>query len=322
MKKRITIIEESGAAAEVTEQAVKILSAVGEQYEHHFEIESIAPDGAGHFTPDAKSTIAQSDAVLFSGAATAKTIEEDFRVFAMAQPVTVYHSLHHLSPLKNKYSEGLNLLMYQEPVAAADEKSRRRIVQSAFEQAAARKQKVTFIEHANWQTVAAEFEKTYKDIRVEQIPAAQAISQLLNNPAAFDIIITGTDAGYYLFRQAAALAGTPAMIPSVWAAEATSFFGPAFGCSTDEAGKSQVNPIGSILSVAMMLNYFNMPEEALIVRTAVNWTLLHGFVAKDIDPVNNYSTSTIGELISDFVRGSIPGFAKGENMALQKSTII
>lgn len=311
------------------EQAVKILNAVGEQYDHHFEISRLAPDSPpSYFTSDDKSTIAQSDAVLFSSDTAAKAIKEAFQVFAIAQPVTVYHSLHHLSPLKNKYSDGVNLLIYQEPVAAADEKSRQRIAQSAFEQAAARKQKVTIVEPTNdgvttaWQQITAAFQKTYSTIMVEQLSVEAAINKLLHHPADFDIIITDTAAGNYLFLQAAALSGTPAMIPSVLATETTSFFGPAFGCSTGAPGKSQANPVGSILSVAMMLNLFNMPEEAHIVRTAVNWTLLHGFVAKDIDIVNNYSTSTIGDLVSDFIRGSIPGFAKGENMALQKSTII
>jgi 3-isopropylmalate dehydrogenase len=54
----------------------------------------------------------------------------------------------------------------------------------------------------------------------------------------------------------------------------------------------------------------------------VNWTLEHGFVTKDLDPVNFYFTSTIGELISDYVSGKIPGSIKKDNIELRKSTII
>jgi 3-isopropylmalate dehydrogenase len=72
----------------------------------------------------------------------------------------------------------------------------------------------------------------------------------------------------------------------------------------------------------MMLEHFGMMEEASVVRDAVNWTLENSFVTKDIDPVNFYFTSTIGELISDYVSGKIPGSIKKENIELRKSTII
>ncbi|ANH79923.1 3-isopropylmalate dehydrogenase [Niabella ginsenosidivorans] len=330
MKKKIAIIEEPGAAAEATEQAAKVLKAVAEQYEHLFEFTSVLPDlSAPHLSQDSKDIIAVADAVLFAGSAAAEVIQKEFPLFAIAQPVVVYHSLHHLSPLKNKYIENVNLILYQEPTLTAGEGSRRRIAQSAFEQASGRKQKITFIRTseaagstASWQPLLTQYGKEYPGVLIEHMEISNAIRAFMHHPADFDVIITNMDAGYYLFHQAAALSGTPAMIPSVLATEHSSFFGPAFGIKDADTGKNQVNPAGTILAAAIMLNYFNMHEEALIVRTAVNWTLLHGFVAKDIDPVNNYSTSTIGELISDFIRGSIPGFAKGENMALQKSTII
>ena len=71
-----------------------------------------------------------------------------------------------------------------------------------------------------------------------------------------------------------------------------------------------------------MLEHFGMKEEAAVVRNAVEWTLENNFVTKDIDPVNFYFTSTIGELISDYVSGKIPGSIKKENIELRKSTII
>jgi len=54
----------------------------------------------------------------------------------------------------------------------------------------------------------------------------------------------------------------------------------------------------------------------------VNWTLENGFVTRDIDPVNSYFTSTIGELVSDYARGRIPAAINRENIELRKSTII
>ncbi len=88
------------------------------------------------------------------------------------------------------------------------------------------------------------------------------------------------------------------------------------------AGKDIANPLGSILSAAMMLDHFGLTKEATLVSEAVNWTFENGFVTKDIDPLNFYFTSTIGELICDYVSGKIPGSVKKENIELRKSTII
>ncbi|WP_300598538.1 isocitrate/isopropylmalate family dehydrogenase [Niabella sp.] len=317
MKKKITIIEETGAAGEVTAQAVKVLDAVAEQYDHYFDLIHTAettPQPAG-------------DATLFSGTATQRTIENAFPVLVTVQPVTVYPSLQHLSPLKPKHSEGLNLLLYQ--AQTTDAHNQDRITQSALQQAANRKKQITVVTHpqdpeqASWLEVLEKAGRDYKDIRLEQIAVQEAWDRMLQQPAGFDVIITHKAAGDYLFSQAAAITGTRFMIPAVRVAGAMPFFSPAFAFDQQpESARNLSNPVGAILSIAMMMDYFNLHEEALIIRTAVNWTLLHGFVAKDMDSVNNYSTSTIGDLISDFIRGTIPGFAKGENMALQKSTII
>lgn len=327
MKKKITIIEETGAAGEADAQAMKVLQAIAEQYDHYFDITGIRPEAL----PARLSTqAAGSDAVLLSGASTQQTIENERSALVNVLPVTVYPSLQHLSPLKPKHCEGLNLLLYQEKTKGTDEDSRLRIAQSALQQAIQRKKKITLIMHPEdeqvqypWPAIFEKAGKVYRDIQTGQMPAEEAWDGLLQQPASFDVVIAGAAAGHYLFRQAAAITGAPFMIPSVRVVGTMPFFGPAFGYGhQEESARSSANPVGAILSVAMMMNYFNLYEEAMIIRTAVSWTLLHGFVTKDIDPVNNYSTSTIGDLISDFIRGTIPGFAKGENMALQKSTII
>ena len=67
---------------------------------------------------------------------------------------------------------------------------------------------------------------------------------------------------------------------------------------------------------------FNLKEEAQMVRDAVEWTIESLFVSKDIDPVNFYFTSTIGELISEYINGRISGRVNRENIELRKSTII
>ncbi|MCF3111611.1 3-isopropylmalate dehydrogenase [Niabella sp. CC-SYL272] len=317
MKKEITIIEEAGAAGEVAAQAVKVLNAVAEQYDHYFNLTPVT------------DAIAQpvGDATLFCGYTTQHAIETGLPVLVSVQPVTVYPPLQHLSPLKPRHSEGLNFLLYQ--VYTAGGQHQDRIIQSALQQAANRRKQITVIadpedpQPVSWKAALEKAGAAYKGMRIESIAVQEAWDRMLQQPSAFDVIIAARTAGNYLFSQAAAITGARYMIPSVRIAGTMPFFGPAFSFEqAQESTKNLSNPVGAILSVAMMMDYFNLHEEALIIRTAVNWTLLHGFVAKDLDAVNNYSTGTIGDLISDFIRGTIPGFAKGENMALQKSTII
>jgi 3-isopropylmalate dehydrogenase len=72
----------------------------------------------------------------------------------------------------------------------------------------------------------------------------------------------------------------------------------------------------------MMLDHFGMKEESALVRMAVEWTLTHGFVSRDIDSVNSYSTTTIGDLIRDFIENRIASTINRNNITLSKSTII
>jgi 3-isopropylmalate dehydrogenase len=72
----------------------------------------------------------------------------------------------------------------------------------------------------------------------------------------------------------------------------------------------------------MMMDHFGLYKESKVIRDAVNWALHHNFVTKDIDPINFYFTSTIGDLLSDYINGKIVGSIHKENIELRKSTII
>ena len=72
----------------------------------------------------------------------------------------------------------------------------------------------------------------------------------------------------------------------------------------------------------MLLDHLGMHKDAGVVRDAVEWTLVNGIVTKDIDPINFYFMSTVGDLISDYIGGRIPGSINKGNVELRKSTII
>ncbi len=112
------------------------------------------------------------------------------------------------------------------------------------------------------------------------------------------------------------------MLPSASVGSSVAMFEPIHGSYPQAAGKDIANPIGSILSAALMLDHFNLTEEADLVRRAVEWTISNAMVTKDIDPINFYFTSTIGDLITDYVGGRIPGSVNKGNVELRKSTII
>jgi 3-isopropylmalate dehydrogenase len=71
-----------------------------------------------------------------------------------------------------------------------------------------------------------------------------------------------------------------------------------------------------------MLDYFEMKEESALIKEGVNWILEHKFFTKDIDAVNFYFTSTIGEMLHDYILEKIPAGVHHDNIALRKSTII
>jgi 3-isopropylmalate dehydrogenase len=149
-----------------------------------------------------------------------------------------------------------------------------------------------------------------------------AAMQIILNPKQFDVILTENMFGDIISDEASVITGSLGLLPSASVGKGSALFEPIHGSYPQAAGKDIANPLGSILSTAMLLDHIGLPAEAALIREAVNWSLQNGFVTKDIDPVNFYFTSTIGELICDFVGGKIPGSIKQENIELRKSTII
>ncbi len=276
-------------------------------------------------------------------------LRKALQLFANIRPIATYPTLHHLSPLKAKNIEGVDFIIFreltggiyfgnkqvnEEKTQASDEcvytsDEIARISHIAFRYAQLRKKKLTLVDKANvletsrlWRKVVQEIATEYPEVKVEYLFVDNAAMQIVLNPKQFDVILTENMFGDILSDEASVISGSLGLLPSASVGNRTSLFEPIHGSYPQAAGKDIANPTGSILSAAMMLEHFNLKEEAALVREAVDWTLSNGFVTKDIDPVNFYFTSTLGELISDFVGGKIPGSVKKENIELRKSTII
>ncbi|MEP6616811.1 MAG: 3-isopropylmalate dehydrogenase [Ginsengibacter sp.] len=371
MNKNIAILPGDGIGPEVTQQSIKVLNAVSGHFDHTFNytrclIGADAIDKTGNPLPGETIEVClESDAILFGAIGhpkydndpTAKIrpeqgllkLRKTLQLFANIRPVTTYHPLHHLSPLKNKHLENIDFIIYRELTGgmyfgnkkvneeqtwASDEciytkEEIERIARLAFQASQKRKKKLTLVDKANvletsrlWRKVVQEMASQYNDVVVDYMFVDNAAMQIILNPKQFDVILTENLFGDILSDEASVITGSLGLMPSASMGHSNALFEPIHGSYPQAAGRDIANPLGSILSAAMMLEYWQMHEEADAVRKAVEWTIHNAIVTKDIDPVNFYFMSTIGDLISDHVMGRIPGSINKRNIELRKSTII
>ena len=240
-------------------------------------------------------------------------------VFANIRPVKVYPWLADASPLKSGVLEGVDMvvvreltggLYYAEPrgrrqtpggVIAEDtmrytEGEIERVLRVGFELARGRRKKLTSVDKANvlecsrlWRTVATRLGEEYPDVELEHVLDACAM-QLISSPSRFDVIVAENTFGDILTDEASVLAASMGLLPSASLASvpvdgqpSVGMYEPIHGTAPDIAGKGIANPIGSILSMAMMLRYsLGLTEEAAAVERAVETTLESGLRTADI----------------------------------------
>lgn len=262
---------------------------------------------------------------------------------ANIRPVAVPEALVARSPLRPERVRGVDLVVVREllggiyygrPRGIEDgvafdteiytEEEIRRISVSAFELARARRRrkKVTSIDKANvlessifWRRIAEDVSRGYPDIEFSSMLVDNCALQLIRNPRQFDVLLTSNLFGDILSDEAAVLAGSLGMLPSASVGGDIGLYEPVHGAAPDIAGRGIANPIGAILSVAMMLELtFGLPEEADAVRAAVNRVLEDGYATADIHAAGGQapvSTAAMGELIAGCLRATTTGAAGG-----------
>ncbi len=166
-----------------------------------------------------------------------------------------------------------------------------RIGKIAFETAMKRRKKLVSVDKANvlessrlWREVMHSLSQKYTEVEYSDMLVDNAAMQLIKNPAQFDVIVTSNMFGDILTDEASQLTGSIGMLPSASLGDSKrGLYEPIHGSAPDIAGKGIANPIATILSVAMMLDYsFNLTAEARCIETAVEKTLNEGFLTPDL----------------------------------------
>jgi 3-isopropylmalate dehydrogenase len=255
-------------------------------------------------------------------------------LFANLRPITVHPALISASPLKPELLEGVDCLIVRELTsglyfgrpseqretpegrAAIDtlwytEGEIRRIVTLAFELARTRRRKLTQVDKANvlatsrlWRKVTEEVHRDFPDVALEHRLVDSAAMILARWPAGFDVIVTENLFGDILSDEAAVIAGSLGMLPSASLGARETAHGrhgmyePIHGSAPDIAGRDLANPLGTILSGAMMLRWsLGRPGAADAVEAAVSGILADGYRTADLAPAagpNAADAPTVG----------------------------
>jgi 3-isopropylmalate dehydrogenase len=166
----------------------------------------------------------------------------------------------------------------------------KRVVELAFKLAKSRKKKVTSVDKANvlessrlWRQIATKIGKENPDIELEHTLVDTASMRLITGPVWMDVVVTENMFGDILTDEASVLAGSMGMLPSASLGESgVGLYEPIHGSAPDIAGKGIANPVGTILSTAMMFRHsFKLEAEAESIEKAVEQTITDG--ARTVD---------------------------------------
>jgi 3-isopropylmalate dehydrogenase len=257
-------------------------------------------------------------------------LREQLGLYANLRPARLFPQLIDASTLKREVIEGTDLLVVRELTGGIyfgeprgikpyrneergintevyTTKEITRIAKVAFEAARKRRRKVCSVDKANvlessalWRKVVIEVHKDYPDVELSHLYVDNCAMQLIRNPRQFDVIVTTNLFGDILSDEAAMLTGSIGMLPSASLGGRTAMYEPIHGSAPDIAGQNKANPIATILSVAMMLNYsFDQEKAANEIENAVLGVLDQGYRTGDIASpgTNLVGTKEMGELV-------------------------
>ncbi|HSC88194.1 MAG TPA: 3-isopropylmalate dehydrogenase [Polyangiaceae bacterium] len=247
-------------------------------------------------------------------------IRKGLGLYANLRPVRGSKELLDASPLKRELVEGVDLLVVREltggvyfgkrgePQGTADDAYAfdtmeytgaeiRRVIELAYRLARGRRDnegrpgKVTSVDKANvlassrlWRSIATEIGQKNGDVQLEHQLVDSCAMRLVTHPGSFDVIVTENMFGDILSDEAAVLTGSLGMLPSASLGEGRmGLYEPIHGSAPDIAGKGVANPIGTVLSAALLLRWsLGLDAEAQAIESAVEKTLASGVRSRDL----------------------------------------
>ena len=234
-------------------------------------------------------------------------------LYANIRPARLFDELRGACPLKDSIADkGIDFVVVRELIGGAyfgehttekrgvedyaqdimgySEHEIERIAHVAFQTALKRQKKVCSVDKANvldssklWRRVVAKVAENYPDVILSHMYVDNCAMQLVRDPSQFDVIVTENLFGDILSDEASMITGSIGMIPSSSLGDGTrGLYEPIHGSAPDIAGQDKANPIGMILSAAMMLRYsFDMAKEADAIECAVDEVLKEGYRTGD-----------------------------------------
>jgi len=245
-------------------------------------------------------------------------LRKSLDLYINLRPIPLYSALRSISPLRPERLEGCDFEIVRElagdiyfgahelrgekkdasarDIADYSVAEIERVARYAFERAASRKRHLTSVDKANvlatstlWRETVSALAREYPAVQLDHLYVDNAAMQILLRPAQFDVILTGNLFGDILSDEAAALAGSIGLIPSMSRGRAgePALYEPIHGSAPSLAGKDVACPLGAVLSATLMLREsFGLNAEAQWIESAVERVLDQGYRTADIAEPN------------------------------------
>src|SRR5579871_6273877 len=262
-------------------------------------------------------------------------IRRELGAYANLRPAVFFPALEDCSPLRGELVYGTDIMIVRELLGGAyfgqprsiegnpgsrvavntmryAEHEVERIARVAFDLAMKRKRKVLSVDKANvlecsrlWRDVVTRIGKDYPEVKLGHQYVDSAAMLLVQRPADFDVVLTENMFGDILSDQAGGVVGSLGLLASASIGGAVGLYEPVHGSAPDIAGKGLANPLGAILTVAMLLRHtFHLDREAAAVESAVSNVLQQGARTADLAGKTHAAISTVemGRKVVDAVR--------------------
>lgn len=249
-------------------------------------------------------------------------------LFANIRPVQTFGCLIHKSPLKDELVRGADFICIRELTGgmyfgekkegddfaydtnAYSRAEVERILKVAYAYAERRRKHLTVVDKANvlassrlWRKVAQEMAPQHPNVTTDFMYVDNASMRMIQEPTFFDVMVTENTFGDILTDEGSCITGSMGLLPSASTGESTPVFEPIHGSWPQAKGLNIANPLAQILSVAMLFEYFNLTNEGMLIRQAVDASLDANVRTPEIqvEGAPKYGTKEVGEWIVNWI---------------------